>query len=156
MGESSNILKSINCVSCGVALPVLGGHKVKTVICSYCGAMMDRHDDLKLLQHYRDMPRPSGPLNLGASGALNGVQQTVIGVVGVHTHIEGETYRWTDYQLYSPTHGYSWLTWNDGHAIHSRKVRGDFPSMESRYRKEGIDAMNRTFSFFEKYEAQIN
>jgi len=116
---------------------------------------MDRHGGFILLQQYRNMPRPDGPLHLGDSGVLNGIEQTVIGIVGVATEVEGETYDWTDYQLYSPTHGYSWLTWNNNHVVHSRKIRGNFPELQNRYRMERIDALDRTFRFVERYSSEI-
>ena len=155
MTELSSKLKAINCVTCAASLPILGGSKIKSVTCGHCGTMMDRHNDLARLQKYRGMPRPVGPLSIGMSGELNGVRQTVVGVVGVATDVDEETYSWTDYQLYSPTHGYSWLTWNNGHAVHSRKIKGDLPSLEGRYRMERIDILDQTFRFVERYESRI-
>lgn len=153
--SAASDLKAINCTSCGGSLSVLGGHKVKTVTCGYCGALMDRHDGLKVLEQYRNMRRPYGPLKLGVTGTLRGVEHTVIGIVGMETEDWDETYRWTDYQLYSPTHGYSWLTWNDGHAIHSRKLRGDLPTMTGRIRAEKFETAGQTFRFFERHTAKI-
>ena len=118
---------------------------------------MDRHDGYKVLAQYRDMQRPDGPFMLGDSGEVLGVKQTVVGIVGVETRIEGHTYQWTNYQLYSPTHGYSWLTWNDGHLTHSRKVRdGTDHSQANFYPKGEFSAMGREFKMFESYGAVIH
>lgn len=151
-------LKAINCTTCGAALPALAGHKAKALICSYCGSVMDRHDGYKVLAQYRDMPRPAGPFSLGMTGEVFGVEHTVVGIVGVRSVIEGEVYRWTNYQIYAPTHGYSWITWNDGHLTHSRKVRMATnldPSWGFVPRSEFI-AGDRSFKMFETYQAQIS
>ena len=148
-------LAAINCTSCGSPLPALAGHRAKAMICSYCGAVMDRHDGYQLLARYRDMPRPDGPLTIGMSGEIMGVEQTIVGIVGVSAVIEGLRYGWTNYQLYSPTHGYSWLTWTDGHLTHSRKTR-DMPEVGGHFAyKAPLNAAGRAFRMFEQYVARI-
>lgn len=150
-------LSAINCTTCGAALPALAGHKAKSLICSYCGSVMDRHDGYKVLAQYRDMPRPEGPFSLGMTGELFGIEHTVVGIVGVESVIEGEVYRWTNYQMYSPTHGYSWVTWNDGHLTHSRKVRmaTELEPSWGFIPKSTFGAGDKTFKMFEKYNARV-
>ena len=153
----SDSLNALNCTTCGSPLPALAGHKAKALVCSYCGSVMDRHDGYKVLAQYRDMPRPDGPFTLGDGGEILGVHQTVVGIVGVQSRIEGQTYYWTNYQLYSPTHGYSWMTWNDGHLTHSRRVRdGTDHTQANFYPKGEFSAMGRAFKMFESYDAVIH
>ncbi len=153
----SDALKALNCTTCGSPLPALAGHRAKALVCSYCGSVMDRHDGYKVLAQYRDMPRPEGPFALGDSGEVLGVHQTVVGIVGVESYIEGSMYYWTNYQLYSPTHGYSWMTWNDGHLTHSRKVRdGTDHTQSTFYPKSDFPALGRSFKMFESYNAVIH
>jgi len=117
---------------------------------------MDRHDGFKVLAQYRDMPRPDGPFALGDAGDVMGVHQTVVGIVGVQSRIEGEMYYWTNYQLYAPTHGYSWMTWNDGHLTHSRKVRdGTDHTQASFFPKGDFPAMGRNFKMFDEIETEL-
>jgi len=150
-------LNALNCTTCGASLPALAGHRSKALICSYCGSVMDRHDGYKVLAQYRDMPRPDGPFTLGDEGEVMGIRQTVVGIVGVESRIEGGMYYWTNYQLYSPTHGYSWMTWNDGHLTHSRKVRdGADHSTNIFHPKMPFSAMGRQFQMFERYTAVVN
>lgn len=153
----SDALNALNCTTCGSPLPALAGHKAKALVCSYCGSVMDRHDGYKVLAQYRDMPRPDGPFQLGDAGEVLGVPQTIVGIVGVESRIEGVMYRWTNYQLYSPTHGYSWMTWNDGHLTHSRKVRDGTDHQQSNFYPRGeFSAMGRPFKMFESYDAVIH
>jgi len=155
-------IKAINCTSCGATLDVLGGHRVKSLTCSYCGSVMDRHDDFKLLQEYQDRPdRPAVPLALGMQSTLKGTPFTIIGMIQYVSHQSGpgwaESYRWVSFQLYSPTHGYAWLTWNKGHYLFSRRTR-DMPSPilpDRLHQKMNITLENRTFQMFERYAAEI-
>ena len=153
---SSARLASINCTSCGSPLPALAGHRAKSLVCTYCGAVMDRHDDYRLLAQYRDMQRPDGPFAIGMSGELFGVEHTIVGIVGIDAVIEGYGYGWTNYQLYSPTHGYSWMTWYDGHLTHSRKTR-DLPETGGHFAyKAPLAAAGRVFRMYEEYVARIS
>ncbi len=146
---------AINCTACGSPLPALAGHRARAMVCSYCGAVMDRHAEYALLARYRDMPRPDGPFRIGLSGEILGVMQTIVGIVAIRAQIEGAGYGWTNYQLYSPTHGYSWLTWSDGHLTHSRKTR-DMPESGGHFAyKAPLNAAGRAFRMYEHYVARI-
>lgn len=155
-------IKAINCTSCGATLDVLGGHRVKSLTCSYCGSVMDRHADFKLLQEYREHPdRPFAPLAIGMQAELKGVSFTIIGMIQYVSHQSGdgwaESYRWISFQLYSPTHGYAWLTWNKGHYFFSRRTR-DMPSPmqpDRLIQKMDVALEGRTFRMFERYAAEI-
>ena len=155
-------IKAINCTSCGATLDVLGGHRVRSLTCGYCGSIMDRHAGFKLLQEYRDHPdRPLTPLAIGMQAVLKDVPFTIIGMIQYVSHQSGdgwaESYRWVSFQLYSPTHGYAWLTWNKGHYFFSRRTR-DMPSPVRPNRLEqkmDVRLEGRTFRMFERYAAEI-
>lgn len=119
-------IRAVNCTNCGAGLPVLGGGRVRTTVCGYCGAALDATDAYRVLAVYDGMERPDSPFRLGMTGEVDGVPFTVIGTMGQVERYGGETWRWTDHMLYSPTHGYAWLTVEDGHVLLTRKVR-DLP-----------------------------
>ena len=119
-------VRAIDCTNCGAGLPVLGGGRVVTQVCGYCGASLDAGDAYKVLAVHAGMARPESPFRLGMRGRLEGADWTVIGTLGFVERDGGRTWRWTDHMLHSPTHGYAWLTWEDGHALFTRKVR-DMP-----------------------------
>lgn len=155
-GPGPTRLAAINCVTCGSPLPALAGHRAKALICNYCGSVMDKHDDYRLLAQYRDMTRPEGPFEIGQRGELFGVEHIIVGIIGVEAVIEGGLYEWTNYQLYAPTHGYSWMTWNDGHLTHTRRTR-DIPDHDiSRgfALKAAFSAGGRSYRMFERYDAR--
>ncbi len=116
-----------NCTQCGAGLDALGGGRVRTHICPYCGAELDAQDDYKVLAQFRDMQRPETPFDLGMTGELWGVPFTVIGTMAWVEYHAGKSWHWVDHQVYSPTHGYSWLTVENGYVTYVRKMR-DTPS----------------------------
>ena len=159
-------VQAINCTSCGATLDVLGGHRVKSLTCGYCGSVMDRHAGFQTVQQYRDNPnRPVTPLAIGMKATLKGVPFTIIGMIEYVSHQSGagwsESYRWVSFQLYSPTHGYCWLTWNKGHYFFSYRTR-DLPNPTTPGRKKYLPQKfpvvlgDRTFDVFESYRAEIS
>lgn len=151
-------VKSIRCTSCGAPLTLHGGgHKVRTLNCDYCGAAMDVHKNFKVLAQFnraRTM-RPECPLDLGMQGEIQGVEFTIIGMVGWKS-VYGDT--WLDLLLFSPTHGYTWLSYNGGHYVFSRRVR-DIPDRDLAFRlepkKDKVLFAGREYRFFESYHAEI-
>ena len=151
-------LQAINCTECGAGLSVLGGHRVRAQVCGYCGAVLDAQQDYRVLQRYRNMARPDTPFEIGMTGRIKDVEFTIIGVIGMSTRQEGETYAWVDHQLYSPTHGYCWLTYNQGDCLFSRKIREtpEPPSARSVPYKGRVTLAERAFQMLESYVARID
>ncbi len=116
-------LGSINCTQCGAGLSVLGGGRVLTQVCGYCGAMLDSQDNYKILTSIGKRDHPSSPVRIGMELTVEGVIFTVIGTIGKVERWSGGVARWVEHQVFSPTHGYAWLTWEDQHFTFSRKVR---------------------------------
>ncbi|MDE4173091.1 DUF4178 domain-containing protein [Phaeobacter sp. PT47_59] len=117
-------LKSVDCTACGAGLDVLGGGRVTVHICPYCGTELDALDSYRALRRFNDVERPKTPFPIGTTGRLYGVEFTVIGLLQHREFWQGVAYTWLDHQLYSPTHGYAWLTIEDGHLVFSRRHRG--------------------------------
>ena len=141
----------------------MGGHRVKSLTCGYCGSVMDRHAGYQVLQRYRDSPeRPYAPLTLGMEATLKGVPFAIIGMIRYVSHQSGpgwaESYDWISFQLYSPTHGYGWLTWNKGHYLFSYRTR-DMPypvTPRHLMPKSPVRLEGRKFKMFERYAATID
>lgn len=159
-------IKAINCTSCGATLDVLGGHRAKSLTCGYCGSVMDSHAGFQTVQQYRKHPdRPLTPFTIGMQATLKGVPFTMIGLIEYVSHQSGdgwaESYRWVSFQLYSPTHGYCWLTWNKGHYFFSYRTRElPDPAVPRRggmtlLQKVPIWLGDRKFRVFESYQTEI-
>ena len=122
-------VRSIDCTNCGAGLDVLGGGRVTTQVCGYCGASLDADDAFRVLSVHSGLTRPASPFRLGMTGEVDGVAFTVIGTLGLTESWRGETWHWVDHMAYSPTHGYAWITVEGGHVLWTRKVR-DWPAGE--------------------------
>lgn len=153
----SDRIAAINCTSCGGSLALHGGHRVRTLTCGYCGSVMDAHADYRVLEQFKNLKRPNSPLKIGMELTIKGVSQTVIGVIEYAMREEGITYSWISHQLYSPTHGYAWLTLEDGHFVFSYRVRDlPYPLKASHLPpRASIKAMGRTFLKYESGNAHI-
>ena len=119
----SDRASSFNCTQCGAGLDALGGGRVRIHVCPYCGAELDAQDDYRVLAQFRDLKRPTTPFRPGMTGELWGVEFTVIGTMAWLESHAGKSWRWVDHQIYSPTHGYTWLTVENGYVTFARKVR---------------------------------
>jgi hypothetical protein len=153
---------AVSCPSCGAGLMALGGGRVVLQVCAHCGAAMDAVDNYRLLKTFADRHRPQTPFQLGAKGRIDGVDWTVIGVLGWHETWAGQSWNWVDHQLYSPTHGYAWLTLENGHLILTRAWRGPLgpnwitpQAVERAETPPTIRARDRTYTYYETSDAGI-
>ncbi|MBY4894920.1 DUF4178 domain-containing protein [Rhodobacteraceae bacterium N5(2021)] len=116
-------LGSVNCTSCGAGLSVLGGGRVLSHVCGYCGAVLDTQDGYKQVDSIGKRNHPDSPVKIGQTLTLDGVEFTVIGTLGVVERYGGQTWKWVEHQIFSPTHGYLWLNFEEGQLTWTRKVR---------------------------------
>ncbi|MEO5341961.1 MAG: DUF4178 domain-containing protein [Gammaproteobacteria bacterium SHHR-1] len=154
MAESE--VRRINCTACGAPLELYGGHKVETLTCSYCGTLLDAHADFNILKrHAEDQGRRSYlPLQIGIKGQLKGVEFRVIGLISYRA----EEDVWTEFCLFSPTHGYAFLAWSNGHFVFHRRER-DIPvpsrSWGDLKLKQKVRLGRHSFRFYEAYTAEV-
>lgn len=116
-------LSSVNCTSCGAGLSVLGGGRVLSHVCGYCGAVLDTQDNYKVLDSIGKRDHPASPVTIGMTLKLEGVEFTVIGTLGMAERYKGQTWKWVEHQVFSPTHGYLWLNVEEGQLTYTRKIR---------------------------------
>lgn len=151
---TANNIRSIKCTSCAAPLKLYGGgHRVRTLNCEFCGAVMDTRQHFSVLHQFSQQKRPDIPFQHGMQGKIKGIDFIIIGTV-VWEDIEG--YRWTDLMLFSATHGYAWLTLNQGHLMFSHRTR-DIPNVNvwNLAAKYEFTAGPRSYKFFERYQAKI-
>ncbi|EKD84161.1 MAG: hypothetical protein ACD_39C00214G0005 [uncultured bacterium] len=150
-------LKSLKCTQCGGAIELRGGHNVRTIVCQYCGACLDSKKEFAVLHSFLNQKRPFMPLKIGARGKLKGVEFTVIGVLQYEQREDGEIYRWLEYLLFSYTHGYVYLCYEDGHWVMMHEVK-DLPDNDVELivpRKAKIVVRDMSFKVFECAKAKL-
>ncbi len=113
---------AIKCTNCAAPLDILGGGRINTVTCSYCHSILDMNDHYKVLAKFNDTKRPQGPFKIGMRGNIKGVEWTIIGWIAYRT-AEFPTEEWSEFFLYSPTHGYAWLVYENNKIYFSKRVR---------------------------------
>jgi len=113
---------AIKCTNCAAPLDQLGGGRVSTVTCSYCHSILDMNDHYKVLAKFNDTKRPLGPFEIGMRGNIKGVEWMIIGWIAYKT-AEFPAEEWSEFFLYSPTHGYAWLVYENNKVYFSKKVR---------------------------------
>ncbi len=143
-------VRAVNCTQCGAPLQLNGGHRVRSLSCGFCGAVLDAKDEYKVVKQFKEIQRPSMPLELGMQGKIKGIEFTIIGVV---QYRDSEGYAWLEYQIFSPTHGYHWLVFSEGHFVFSRRVR-EAPEV-SAIQKTTFKAKDMTFKVYESYLATV-
>ncbi|CAA6803105.1 MAG: Unknown protein [uncultured Sulfurovum sp.] len=118
---SKNIY-AIKCTNCAAPLDILGGGRVQTITCAYCHSVLDLNDHYKVLSNFEKVPRSLAPFSLGMKGKIKGTQWTIIGWIHYKT-AEFPAEEWDEFFLYSPTHGYAWLVYEEGKVSFSKRIR---------------------------------
>nr|CAA6830820.1 MAG: Unknown protein [uncultured Thiotrichaceae bacterium] len=155
-------LRSIKCTSCAAPLTLHGGgHKVRTLNCEFCGAVMDTRKHFSVLHKFSTQDKPYSPFSIGMQGKIKDIDFTIIGMVawqdaGTLSATEALYYQWVDMMLFSPTHGYTWLTYYNDHLVFSRKTR-DIPNLNvwNLAPKYEFSAGNKKYKFFERSRAKV-
>ena len=120
-------LRAIQCPACGAGLDVLGGGRVAVMVCPYCTTELDAVQNFAALRKFEGLKRPNTPFRLGMEGEIAGVRHQIIGILGQVERWKGREWHWAEHLLYSETHGYSWLSLEEGHCLWSRRVRWSLP-----------------------------
>lgn len=147
-------VKAINCTSCAAPVKINGGgHRIRSLNCNYCGAVMDVKQEYRLLGQFLNQSKPSSPLQIGMEGKIKDIDFMIIGMVGYRSNY-GDT--WVDLFLFSATHGYAHLTYSMGHFVFTRRVRY-LPDKHMRQLSphETFHVDQKQYTFFEVYQSEV-
>ncbi|TDP47732.1 DUF4178 domain-containing protein [Zavarzinia compransoris] len=115
-----------DCPVCGGTVTLrAAGHSLDAA-CTFCGSLIDvSNENLRVIIEAHDAAMKS-PIALGTRGRLHGIDWEVIGYV---LKTEGSrTYRWDEYLLFNPWHGFRFLSQSGGHWSLSRLLKRDIKS----------------------------
>lgn len=152
MSAEQKQLRSVNCTQCAAPLKLYGGRQVKSLNCGYCGAVLDTREEFKVVQKFKNVSRPFCPISLGMQGRIKGVNFTVIGMIQ-YSSVDS---RWINLFLFSPTHGYAWLEYENGHFVFSRMVRDKPSGFNKNLIKSTFKVRGKTFKVFDSYNATVS
>ncbi len=111
---------SIKCPNCSAPLAIIGGGRVQSVTCAYCKSVIDLNNNYKILSQFKNVNAPKVPFKIGMKGKINDIEWIIIGWI-VYRDEEGG--RWSEFLLFSPLYGYSWLVYENGVISFSRRIR---------------------------------
>ncbi|MDZ4833360.1 MAG: DUF4178 domain-containing protein [Candidatus Melainabacteria bacterium] len=105
---------TFSCGKCGGPVDVrYPGHSLSTV-CPSCNSVIDTsNESFAVIATYYKQLTVHPRIELGTRGELMGKTWEVIGFV-VRQDL-ASSFKWEEYLLFNPFHGYRWLTCNNGH-----------------------------------------
>jgi len=99
-------VKALACPSCGGSVELRAAGYTVTVVCQYCGSILDVTDpQVKLIAEYKQAAAEL-EIPLGTRGTLRGIEWEAIGYM--QRSVAGG-WAWDEYLLFNPYHGYRWL-----------------------------------------------
>lgn len=106
--------RAFSCPHCGSPVSLRAVGITVTAVCPACGSVIDTASpELKIIQATRDALIAT-PLDIGSRGKLDGVEWEVIGCVSKSVRYQ-PAYRWEEYLLFNPWHGFRFLSQVNGH-----------------------------------------
>ncbi|HEX8667135.1 MAG TPA: DUF4178 domain-containing protein [Allosphingosinicella sp.] len=146
---SAPAVRAVTCPSCGGTVTLRAAGYTVTVVCLYCGSHLDvAHPEVKLIAQYR---QAAGSLiiPLGSRGVLKGVEWEAIGYL---ERSDTGGFRWSEFLLFNPYHGYRWLI-TDGRGWSLGRLITQRPSVSASFARHGRDHYER---FFDDGRAQVD
>lgn len=136
----------VSCPQCGGALELVAPDEIERVVCPYCDSMLDAEQGNLRFLRVLSKPRARPLIPLGTSGTLRGRRYTVIGFLQKQIRVEGESYYWNEYLLYTPREPFHWLIHSNNHWTLGQPISaGDVQVAFRTARYQG-----RTFKAFER------
>ncbi|MGC9945221.1 MAG: DUF4178 domain-containing protein [Bryobacteraceae bacterium] len=110
-------VQSLTCPNCGAPLTVRSMGRAVTIVCDRCHSILDAKDpQLRILQHFQAATDDDVPLiPLGSRGKWRGADYEAIGFQVRSMEVDGISYSWREYLLFSPFKGFRYLTEYNGH-----------------------------------------
>ncbi|BCB27245.1 hypothetical protein SKTS_21310 [Sulfurimicrobium lacus] len=148
-------IKTFNCPSCGAPQEIRAQGSA-ALACGSCGAVIDIADkNHKILSEYRGKLTPFPPrLPLGSQGKLRGATYDVVGFMRRRVVVEGESYEWSEYLIYSEQENFRWLSEYQGH-WNFIKPTSNTPSMAGALTKPKARFLGRDFTHFQTASATV-
>lgn len=122
-------VRTFSCPACGGSVALrAAGHSV-TAVCSYCSTLIDTaNEHFSIIKKFSEKNLQT-KLPIGARGVLDDVQWEVIGYV--QKEDAASHFRWEEYLLFNPYHGFRFLVHSDRHWSLAVILKRDLPVTES-------------------------
>jgi len=112
--DSDVELDLLKCPSCGGSVEIQGGDEVKTVVCTYCGSVLDlTSEQAAILGQIDKRIKPNRPIELGMEGTFKDEKHQVIGWLRYQGWDDEDRWRWDEWLLAAASGKYRWLSYDD-------------------------------------------
>ena len=136
--------------------------QIETITCEYCNQVHAVKDNFKTLYRYQKSMSSVRRIPLGTVGKIKEIEFTVIGYL-VYTEGKVKSLKkldsdewWIEYQLYSKTHGYAFLTYEDERYYFYHRVYDlSQPLINKAKELETVRFRNDFFKVEEPYSAYV-
>ena len=103
----------LKCTRCAGSVTVHDGAGVKTVVCRYCGSVLDLSDEQHaILSRVKKNARPRKPIKPGAKATFDGKTYEVYGWLQYKGSDDEETWTWDEWLLIAEDHQARWLSYD--------------------------------------------
>ncbi|MDX5438366.1 MAG: DUF4178 domain-containing protein, partial [Pontibacter sp.] len=141
---------TFTCSRCTNSMPVVTHAQAVTIGCPHCGHVLQWQNKqwagLKNLKQHKYIPA----IPVGSRGHIKGVLYQVVGFILYEE--QKSPYRWREYVLFNPLHGYAFLSEYDGHWIFFRYL-ADMPLKPTH--ASSIFYGNEEYSLFHRYSSKV-
>lgn len=104
----------LSCPNCQGAVTLLAGNKSLVAVCSSCGSTLDTADQVVKVIDKNKKSRPiEQTLEIGMKGKFHGHTWQIIGFMVRRD--KSSHFKWREYLLFNPRHGFRFLTEAEGH-----------------------------------------
>jgi hypothetical protein len=106
-------LELLKCPQCGGSVDIQGGAEIKTLVCSYCGSVLDlTSEQAAVIGQTNKYIRPMMPIKPGMECTFKEEVHQVIGWIRYEGWDDEERWRWDEWLLASATGKYRWLSYD--------------------------------------------
>jgi len=137
--------RTFACPNCGGPVTLRAVGQSVTATCSQCSSLIDVADENLNIIKTAQSAMQDAEIPIGARARLGDVEWQVVGFM---RRCDGPgDFRWTEYLLFNPYHGYRFLVEEYDHWTLVKMLNRDVPGAGD---KGWITAMGRTYQFFGK------
>jgi len=106
-------LETLKCPNCQASLELRGGSDIKSIVCNYCGSVLDLTEEQAAIIGQADRQvKPMVPIELGMEWKYKGQQYQVIGWIRYEGWDDEDTWQWEEWLLVSGSGQYRWLSYD--------------------------------------------
>ncbi len=120
-------VKVFACPSCGGSVTLRAVGQSITAKCGFCSSLIDVANDSYAVIAAANERARSAAIELGRRGKLGGIEWEVVGFQ--ERHDQSGEFRWTEYLLFNPYHGYRFLIDEGGNWTLARMLNRDVPGI---------------------------